>query len=193
MQLTNACYLYKAEDKDNKSFQFIHCWNVLRLEPKWNEKMNQLASTKSGCKKQKATFSVIDLTGNLNGDATPEGDAPTRPIGRKKAKQLLRRGGADGYIEALDNLWEKKKQADVDKELKKEERFNESLEIEKERLEIERTRVANEQKCMHMKRMLEPRGRIMKVGNSGMDADQQQYYRSLRSEINRRRGINFSL
>ena len=50
--------------------------------------MNQLASTKSGCKKQKATFSVIDLTGNLNGDATPEGDAPTRPIGRKKAKQL---------------------------------------------------------------------------------------------------------
>jgi hypothetical protein len=114
--------LYKDEDIDNKSFQFIHCWNVLRLEPKWNENMNQLASTKSGsgCKKQKATFSVIDLTGNLNGDATPEGDAPTRLIGRKKAKQLLRRGGADGYIEALDNLWEKKKQADVDKELKKE-------------------------------------------------------------------------
>jgi hypothetical protein len=168
VQLTNACYLYKDEDKDNKSFQFIHCWNVLRLEPKWNEKMNQLASTKSGsgCKKQKATFSVIDLTGNLNGDATPEGDAPTRLIGRKKAKQLLRRGGADGYIEALDNLWEKKKQADVDKELKKEERFDESLEIEKERLEIEHTRVANEQKCMHMKRMLEPRGRIMKVGCS---------------------------
>jgi hypothetical protein len=60
----------------------------------------------------------------LNGDATLKGDAPTRPIGRKKAKQLLRRGGADGYIEALDNLWEKKKQADVDKELKKKDSTN---------------------------------------------------------------------
>lgn len=71
------------------------------------------------------SISLLQETeGNLNGDATPKGDAPTRPIGRKKAKQLLRRGGADGYIEALDNLWEKKKQADVDKELKKKDSTN---------------------------------------------------------------------
>jgi hypothetical protein len=89
-----------------------------------NEKMNQLASTKSDNKKQKAISSVIDLTGTLNGDAAPEGDALKRPFGRKKSKQLLCRGGANGCIEALDHLWEKKKQANVDKEVNKEERFN---------------------------------------------------------------------
>jgi hypothetical protein len=55
-------------------------------------------------------------------------------MGRKKAKQLLHRGGGDACIEALDQMWEKKKEADVEKEAKKEERFNIALEIEKEKL-----------------------------------------------------------
>jgi hypothetical protein len=108
----DACVLYKEEDKEKKSFQLLHCWNILRHEPKWHQKMSQMAKNKSCQKKNKAVDdSRIDLTGNQSGDlpsagnidiATPEGDAPRRPIGRKKAKQLLRRGGGDACIEALD-------------------------------------------------------------------------------------------
>jgi hypothetical protein len=32
--------LFKS--KDNKSFQFVHCWNILRNQPKWHEKHKQM-------------------------------------------------------------------------------------------------------------------------------------------------------
>jgi hypothetical protein len=96
----DACVLYKEEDKEKKSFQLFHCWNILRHEPKWHQKMSQMAENKSCQKKNKVVDdSIIDLTGNQNGDlpnvdnndiATLEGDAPKRPMGRKKAKQFLR-------------------------------------------------------------------------------------------------------
>jgi hypothetical protein len=72
--------------KEKKSFQLLHCWNILRHEPKWHQKMSQMAENKSCQKKNKAVDdSIIDLTGNQNGDlpnagnndiTTPEGDAP---------------------------------------------------------------------------------------------------------------------
>jgi hypothetical protein len=86
MQLMDACVLYKEEDKEKKSFQLLHCWNILRHEPKWHQKMSQMAEIKCSQKKNKAPDdSILDLTGNENDDlpnasnndiATPEGDAP---------------------------------------------------------------------------------------------------------------------
>lgn len=108
--------------------------------------MNQLASTKCANNKHKASTAIIDLSGNCTvdnvsavntEDACLVDDAPKRPPGRKKAKQMLRRGGGEACIEAVDHLWEKKKEADADKEVRKEEIFNKSLEIEKESLQID--------------------------------------------------------
>ncbi|PAN14142.1 hypothetical protein PAHAL_2G387000 [Panicum hallii] len=167
----------KEEDKEKKSFQLLHCWNILRHEPKWHQKMSQMAKIKCSQKKNKAPDdSILDLTGNENDDlpnasnndiATPEGDAPKRPMGRKKAKQLLRRGGGDACIEALDQMWEKKKKADAKKEAKKEERFNKALEIEIEKLRLEQVRAASEQDRASLKRMIEEE-RIMTMDTSGM-------------------------
>jgi hypothetical protein len=80
----------------------------LRHEPKWHQHMIKLATNKSSQKKQKTLDdSVLDLIGNPNdemanadnnGNATLDGDAPKRPMGRKKAKQLLRQGGGDACI-----------------------------------------------------------------------------------------------
>jgi hypothetical protein len=50
MQVAEACALYKSEDEHNKSFQFMHCWNKLKTQPKWLAKLDELAVAKSSNK-----------------------------------------------------------------------------------------------------------------------------------------------
>jgi hypothetical protein len=199
LQLMDACALYKEEDKEKKSFQLLHCWNLLRHESKWHQHMIKLTANKSSQKKHKTLDdSVLDLTGNPNdemtnadnnGNATLDGDAPKRPMGRKKAKQLLRRGGGDVCIKAFEQMWTKKKEADADKEAKKDDRFNKALEIEKEKLHLEQLRAAREEGDSNLKRMLE-KDRIMTLNLSVMSVQKQLYYESLLTEITTRLGMS---
>ena len=106
----------------------------------------------------------------------------------------MRRG--DAYIEASDYFWARKKEADAEKERKKDERFNQAYELEKERLAVEQTRAANMAKDleikeneMQLKRMLEEE-RIMTMDITSMADNLQQYYKGLQTEIIARRASN---
>ena len=46
---------------------------------------------------------------------------------------------------SLDHLWAKKRESDAEKEQKKEERYNQSYALDRERLELEKRRVQAEE------------------------------------------------
>ncbi|CAD6246536.1 unnamed protein product [Miscanthus lutarioriparius] len=71
----------------------------------------------------------------------PESEARKRPMGQKKAKEALRRGGGEACVDPLDKMWAKNKAFDMEKEKKKEERYMASLELEKKRLALEEKKV----------------------------------------------------
>lgn len=152
MQLVRALALFKVEDKHNKSFQFMHCWNQLRNQPKWQEKRRHIYAIKHAHRKiedkykldsRSATQIIHDSTNNdMLENACPHTDAPKIPCGKKKAKEAQQKGmQSEVYKEASERVWEKKKEFDVEKE-KEEEGFNQSIELEKERLRLDEKRAA---------------------------------------------------
>jgi hypothetical protein len=157
VQIVQAMALYKSRDKENKSFQCMHCWNILRNQPKWHEKRKLMDDLKKiANKKQKTNIvsspgtitPIINESSNcnpINDNSRPEEETPKRPIGIKKSKEVMRRGGAESYMEASKHFWDKKKECDAEKEKKKEERFNLAYEIEKERLQLDQVRASTEQ------------------------------------------------
>jgi hypothetical protein len=149
--------LFKSRDKDNKSFQFMHCWNILRNQPKWHEKRKQMEEIKKvSHKKRKINVDsspgictqISEDSSNcniVNENTRAEDEPPKRPAGIKKAKEAQRRGGSDSYLEASKHFWDKKKEFDAEKEKKKEDKFQLAYGIEKERLQLDQVRAHTEQ------------------------------------------------
>ncbi|KAG8047008.1 hypothetical protein GUJ93_ZPchr0008g13531 [Zizania palustris] len=141
IQQLQANKLYKTEDKQNRDFQYMHCYNILKYQPKWIEKRNQMSAPNISNKKQKTTLNSssnipksIQNTDESN-DRMPESATPTleRPLGRKKEKEKLRQHADRIYFEALDYMWDKKKAADAEKEMKKEQHYSQAYAFEQEK------------------------------------------------------------
>lgn len=82
-------------------------------------------------------------------------------LGRKKAKEALRRGGNGACTEVLE-LWAKKREDEEGKELKGEERYTRSYALDKKKLELdkemhvlEKEQLDNEANNMYLKRNAE--------------------------------------
>ena len=187
--------MYKSEDEHGKAFQFMHCWNKLRTQPKWLAKIDELAAGKTSNKKQK-TSSTADPSAALPSETEPgaveglEACALTRPIGKKKTKAALLQEKKKSVTATLENMWAQKKETDGEKELKKEERFNKAFALEQDRVANEKlllqvrsqeVEVRSQEVQLQKKRDEE---RIMTMDLTAMpDDDLKKYYMCLRAEI----------
>jgi len=152
-KLNEAKKMYVDLDKDHKTFTLEHCWAILKGEDKWRANMIELAEIEklAASKKNKKAGKVSrprDEGVTNNDQVIPVDDEETQPRKRsdgiKKAKEKMRQGGGQACIEAFNMMWAKKEAADKEKEKTKEERFMQTLEIEKATLHLEQKRVENE-------------------------------------------------
>ncbi|KAK3121209.1 hypothetical protein QOZ80_8BG0648160 [Eleusine coracana subsp. coracana] len=128
--------MFTADDKLHRNFPYMHCWKILKDKPKWMDRRKNNDSQNS--KKQKTTTnsspSSAPLNPAANNDETQSSEgAQERPAGKKKEKQKLWQCSS---IEALDYLVAKKKQADAEKDVKKEEDAKKPLPYRKKELEL---------------------------------------------------------
>ncbi|GJN24922.1 hypothetical protein PR202_gb12700 [Eleusine coracana subsp. coracana] len=177
-KIASACAMFKEDDKTHRNFAYMHCWKVLKDKPKWMERRKHSSSSNRGGKKQKttadaspSTAALAHVAGNVGG-GQPSGTAQERPPGKKKEKQMLRQRAS---MEAMEYFVAKKKEADGEKDLKKEERCKKAFALQEERIMIERERV-------EIKRQLEEE-RIMNIDMSTLNYKQQQYYESRQEGI----------
>ena len=160
----------------------MHCWNILKDKPKWMERRKEIGvAKKTSNKKQKAMAISSPASGEPaapdagGSDAQPSG----RPDGKKKEKKKLRQGRT---IEVVEFLMEKKKEADLERELKKDERCNKAFALQEERLKLEREK-------FEFYRKLEE-DKIIYMDLSTMTFDDQQYFEDRKREIRERRFNN---
>ncbi|CAL4980618.1 unnamed protein product [Urochloa decumbens] len=174
-EIVEALALYKSEDQNNKSFQFLNCWNILRTHQKWTGRSSQNAPQNSSQKKQKTApssspSSFTPCTIEDGEAAIQECEVPRQPMGRNNmetenleqggdslsletlqqggdslALENLQQGGYSVSLEAIDNLCTKKNEADAEKEREENER---AYALEQERLALEQLRAANEAKSL---------------------------------------------
>ena len=46
LQIAEACALFKSEDRKNRKFTLMHCWNILKDKPKWMERQKEITCAK---------------------------------------------------------------------------------------------------------------------------------------------------
>ncbi|CAN6201439.1 unnamed protein product [Urochloa humidicola] len=214
-KIQEACSMYKAADKHNKSFVLLHCWNMLRHTQKWlalpiNNKRQKTSSNAS-------PRSCTPGTNESHHADEEEGPCHTsprkeRPDGKKKEK--ARRGkslvsdGQTFYMETMENIWAKKEKVEELKEIKKKERNDMRLAVETRRLELKHE-VENkklelmqevENKKLELKQLAENRKlqelalkqrmddeKIINMDLRGMSELQQKFYMDKQEEIITRR------
>ncbi|KAG8051788.1 hypothetical protein GUJ93_ZPchr0001g31117 [Zizania palustris] len=182
-KIANACAMFKAEDPKDRKFSYLHCWKILKDKPKWMDRRKEVGSVKKTTNKKQKTMinssptsvaPAIVLDGPDDGGVHAEPSA--RPDGKKKEKQKLRQRST---MEAVDYLMEKKKEADIERELKKEERCNKAFALLEERIKLDKEK-------FEFQRQLEE-DKILGLDLSTMDYKQQQYYEHRQNEILARR------
>jgi len=164
-KVLQACDVFKKEEE--KSFTLLHCWNILKHEQKWHEacaNKKQKTSSNSSPRTSTPAANASGVAAQEEGASQSTDATNARPDGRKKEKERQRKGknpmspGENLYMDAMENLWVKKKEVEELKELKKKERNDERIAIEMKRLQIKMD--AEKERCDLQREELELRKRI---------------------------------
>ncbi|XP_028100918.1 uncharacterized protein LOC114300232 [Camellia sinensis] len=145
------------QEVNKTSFQFEHCWKVLRDQPKWFDQC-QKKKSKRIRNDPTSSPSIPELINLAKDDISPL----ERPMGRKaEKKQLKKAKNHDSCSPIVDLLNEMKEEIKRGTEKK--------LELLQKSYHIHASRVRTEQ--------LKEEERIMMIDTSEMSPMQQEYYR----------------
>ncbi|KQK22454.1 hypothetical protein BRADI_1g67301v3 [Brachypodium distachyon] len=152
-KIVDALKLFKSQDKTNKGFVLMHCWNMLRFEQKWlaqvdrssqsNKKQKLNSNASPSMSTQEANTIHLD---DFEATSPIKADHMKRPIGKKAEKERQRRVRDDA----------------------KEKRYVGALAKEQRKYEFEERQMAME---------------IINKDLSSLDDDQKGYYKMLRRDI----------
>ncbi|KAG0525033.1 hypothetical protein BDA96_06G020600 [Sorghum bicolor] len=180
----DALKMFIREDRQHRQFSYMHCWKILKDQTKWADRRRKMETQKTISKKHKvvansSTASASPLLPSPTIDGNEHSNsALQRPPGQKKKQKLWQHCS----IEALDYLLAKKKEADADKELNKEERCKKAFALQEERIRLEKEKLELQRDQFEFNKKLEEE-RIMNVDTSHMCPDQHQYYQALKNDI----------
>ena len=96
-QIASAKLLYQELNKGKPSFQFEHCWNVLRFQPKWLEDCQKKKPVKNKIRSPTVCASNSEnevILGDDNNEGSNLVDLE-RPPRRKAKKDKKKRKGKD--------------------------------------------------------------------------------------------------
>src|SRR3954469_3128965 len=127
VQLKQAIDLYVAEI--GKPFLYLHCWELLRNDPKWEATVGQ--------KRRRTNTDGSSCANEMNFGGNSESSAnQDRPLGRKASKDLAKNKGKADSSDTMftQEFWEEKKKIEHDKA----ERHERTLQQHQEQLDLQR-------------------------------------------------------
>jgi hypothetical protein len=157
-----------------RRFTLMHCWNILKDKPKWMERRKEIGCAKKTSKKKKQKTMANSSHASVEPDGPDaaggfDAQQAGRSDGKKREKQKLRQGRT---IKAVNYLMAKKKEADLEKELKKEERCNKTFTLQEKRIKLGREKFEFERE--------REEDRIIDLDLSSMTYEQQSIMKIVR-------------
>ncbi|KAJ1271009.1 hypothetical protein BS78_06G095800 [Paspalum vaginatum] len=164
--------------EDKEPWTFMHCWHILRYEPKWNDKMLEINSGGTSTRVNQRVSA--NTPGDQDVSEHADNDPLARSEGRDTAKKRRSRGAGDNSasstaIEVLQNMneWEE---------------MQKRWELEKEKLMLTREKVQMRKEQTKVD-MLNAEAHFMGQDLEKLAPHMREYYLSIQCEIMERHGI----
>jgi hypothetical protein len=192
-----ACQLYKEKDTHGKSFNFSHCWNILRYEEKWNDRFSpqktNSSSSQGSCifgsngsyddddyydddDNDDDGYDTVDEEEEDDNEEDDEEDEDEDEEEEDEDKE------EDEEIKEVECFWTKRKEAEKLNEIKRKALHDQEMALHQKRMKL----LAEEKKLLEQHKRIQD-DRIMSMDISGMNENQQKFFSNWKKEIIARR------